>query len=117
MKYKILLSITTMACITLSLILWTDARECQFRLDNAFRVLAPDKATDLGGIEKAAATEWAKKNGMDFVDSVNSRRVVTLSMGDKSCVALVLEVGAAGGTPVYCFDRDQKLVDRFDDVE
>ena len=65
-----------------------------------------------------AVTIWAGKTNASRDVVMNNRYPVTLHFQNEVCVELRLELGSAGGSPVYCFDRQShKVMYTFDTVE
>lgn len=91
--------------------------DCRWHLQMAFRLKATPPFTKLSAIEKKAVTEWAALNGIPVMAALHGRQTTILDLGNRTCVALLLERGAIGGSPVYCFDKAGTLVERYDRVE
>ena len=90
---------------------WSNCRE-DYRI--ALSQLEPEQDKDFVGIERIAVQEWTQKYGTSNELVLVGRRPVTLAMGTERCVALVLDRGALGPQPVYCFDENDQLTREFD---
>ena len=86
-------------------------------LDLAFRMVSPPRLEELSGLELKALRLWAMKVRTSPGAAIERRDVRAFSVGEGTCVALLLARGDLGGSPVYCFDKAGNLIHRFDQIE
>jgi hypothetical protein len=111
------LSVLCVVLAAVSLNSYIQLRDYKARLELAFKMTNPTKLEDLSLLERQAAQEWATKNNITLSQAVANRDVRAFRMDDQTCVVLLLERGALGDSPVYCFDESGTLSARFDDIE
>ena len=92
-------------------------RGCDAMLDMAFRLVSPPKLEELSSLELKALRLWSVKVGTSPRAAIQRRDVRAFSVGEGTCVALLLKRGDLGGSPVYCFDKVGTLIHRFDQIE
>jgi hypothetical protein len=121
MKQKlgaILAAIFGLAILGLLAFQHSNLQDCRWHLEMAFRDKAPLRLNQLTPLERKAVAEWATLNNISFNAAMaGNRDIRTLEMGNQTCIVLLLERGAIGGSPVYCFDKNARLINRFDNVE
>ena len=67
--------------------------------------------TDQGFVDDAVE-HWAKVARESPDKAMSDRYAVALHFPEEVCVELRLNLGSAGGSPVYCFDRQSRTVTR-----
>lgn len=107
----------SLALVAVLLFGYERLKQCEVRLDLAFKMTGPQRFEELSSAERRAVQEWARLNKITPSQALVGREVRALAIGDQTCVALLLERGALGGSPVYCFDRSGVLASRFDNAE
>jgi hypothetical protein len=99
------------------LVSYEQLKQCEFRLEKAFALAAPQRFERLGRMEQRAVKEWASLNHVSTSQALSGREARTFEINDRHCVVLLLERGAIGGSPAYCFDKAGALIGRYDDAE
>jgi hypothetical protein len=111
------MSVLCVVLTAISLNNHSQLRDCQARLKLAFKVTNPQKLDDLLPLERRAVQQWATTNNITLAQAIFHRDVRSFGIDNQTCVALLLERGALGDSPVYCFNKSGALSARFDEIE
>jgi hypothetical protein len=94
--------------------LYDAGRDCRADYASALRVIGSEQTSNFIGIQRIAVQKWVERNGNPKEVVLVGRRPITIKFGQQRCVALVLERGALGTQPVYCFDNKDRLVSSYE---
>jgi len=98
------------ACIYL----YDAGRDCRADYATALRVMGGGQRSNFTGIERIAVQKWVERYGDPKKVELFGRRPITIRLGEQRCVALVLDRGALGTQPVYCFDSKDRLISSYE---
>lgn len=114
----LIISLTVGLLISLSLnaYQYTNTDRSKTNLNSNSTERLPDEE-DRRYIERAVA-HWARKTNATVERARLERQGKVMYFPNEACVSLEMELGGAGGTPIYCFSlQGGQLTRRYDDVE